>query len=491
MKVGEIMQRILHAYDIMAFLCHKIRLLSVETQRGIYRSYWANPELAKLEIENTFCFFNRRHTDRDFLYTSLTIDEIDILVDKIEIWCNTESDNKYLLYLLIYFDGYILFERSADHFFETIPNIIPHTCYFDCLNSNELECWGKLLPRFEPEWAKSNSRRRSSLSEDPLSIMQHYFWVENTDPWEIDNVYSPRWTCTAGSAYTIVCSPLTNRPTFTYSEVPGDDCNYFNITKYHDEDQQLMLERFEKALAFANSKKANILLFPEMIASPECQQKSVAITKKHWEFSHPRILCLPSSEFKEDGEWKNQTIILNDSGREVFRYNKKQPFQLDDKIDVTGEDGVISKHSAKFFEPINPDHKLTVMHVKGLGRIGVIICADIFNSELCNILLEKYEIRLLLIMAYTAGYDQFFREIAAAKTTSCDVVWCNTCAAYTASNKTGPAVAYFSYGHKHGDEKIIPHCRPKDDTLCAGCVSTITINPIYSHPGSIHSEPLC
>lgn len=490
MKVGEIMQRILHAYDIMAFLCHKIRLLNSEKQKGIYRSYWANPELAKLEIENAFSFLNRCHADRDFLYTSFTIDEIDILIDKIELWCNTESDNKYLLYLLIYLDGYILFERSVDLFFEMIPSSIPHTCYFDSLNNNELECWGKLLPRFEPRWTKSNGRRRSSLSEDPLSIMQHYFWVENTDPWEIDNVYSPRWTCDAESAYTIVCSPLTNRPTFTYVKVPGNDCNYFNITKYHAEDQQLLLERFEKALVFANAKKANILLFPEMIASLECQQKSIAITKKHWEHSHPRILCLPSSEFKEDGEWKNQTTILNDSGREIFHYNKKQPFQLDGFIDVTGEDGATSSQNTKFFEPIKSDHNLTIMHVKGLGRIGVIICADIFNTELCNILLEKYEIRLLLIMAYTAGYDQFFREIAAAKTTSCDVVWCNTCAAYTAFDKTGPAVAYFSYGHKHGEEKIVYHCQQKSNSLCTGCISTITIDPQYASSGAIRSDPL-
>lgn len=243
-------------------------------------------------------------------------------------------------------------------------------------------------------------------------------------------------------------------------------------------------------MALANTKKANIVLFPEMIFSRESQRESQRIVTEHWEYSYPRILCLPSSEFNENGKWKNQTVILNDSGHEVFLYNKQQAFQLDSPKEIKDNDGVDKKQYTKYFEPIQPDHKLTIIHVKGLGRIGVIICADIFNSDLCDILLSKYEIRLLLIMAYTAGYDQFFRKISAAKITSCDVIWCNACSAYSAFQRTGPAVAYFSYGHRKCNEDLVSHCSLPIDTVCSGCIATITIDPLYSGTGSICHEQL-
>lgn len=489
-KVGDIMLHMLHAYDVMAMLCHKIRLLSNEIQKDLYRAFWANPELAQLEIENIFSFLSRRNADGAFVYNTLSMEDVQSIGAEIEKWSATITDRKLMLYLLVYLDRYINFDESIELFFASLPSSLPNTCYFDCLNSNELMSWGKLLPRFEPNWAKCNSRGRPSLEEDPLSIMRNYIWVEDLGDWEISNVYSPNWTCFTDTSYTIVCSPVTNRPTFDYICVEGEDCNYYKITNYHEDDQELLLNRFERIMAIANTKRANIVLFPEMISSRESQLESQRITTEHWEYSYPRILCLPSSEFNDHGEWKNQTIVLNDSGHEVFHYNKQQAFQLDLAKAIKGNDGVDKKQYVKYFEPIQPDHKLTIMHVKGLGRIGVIICADIFNTELCNILLSKYEIRLLLIMAYTAGYDQFFREISSAQITSCDVIWCNTCAAYTAFQKKGPAVAYFSYGHRECGENLVPHCNLPIGTLCNGCVATITIDPLYSKPGSIYYEQL-
>lgn len=477
------MLNIVHAYGLMAYLCYHIRLLDSETQCEIYRTYWKNPEHAKQTIESAFAFLNRRNTDEVLLFDSFTIDELQVLLEKINYWNKTNSDRIMLLYLLVYLDQQISFKKSIDHFCETLEHKIPNVYTFHCLNNNERAYSGRLMPRLEPLWAKGSNRPRSALTEDPLSIMHNYFWVEKIDGWEINNVYSPKWRCETGKHYTIVCSPLTNQQTFEYLTVKDSNCNYFNITTYHEAHMMLIKERFEKILAHANMREANILLFPEILASKECQRDCRGITKRHWEYAHPKILCLPSSEFVEDGVWKNQMLVLNDSGEEIFSYNKQQAFQLDEK--EKPNEGEESAKSVRLFEPIIPDHKITIMHVEGVGRIGVIICADIFNSELCNILLNKYEIRLLLIMAYTAGYDQFFREIAMAQTTSCDVVWCNACANYTSAGNTGPAVAYFAYGHRDRDVHTIPHCKPKDKTPCNGCFVTITIDPLYGQSGTM------
>lgn len=480
----------LHVYDIMAMLCYHIRLLNNDKQKDLYRSYWLNPRLADAEVERTFTFFDRFNTDQVFLYDTLSMEEVRNIESHIEKWSAPSSDKKLMIYLLIYFDRRIDFEKSIDHYFDLLPSSLPNTCYFERLNNNDIMSGGKLLPRFEPNWAKSKRRDKASLEEDPLSIMQNYFWVEDIANWEVCNVFSSEWTCIKGTSYTIVCSPMTNQPTFDYAYTERGDCNYFEITNYHENDQSMLLERFEKVLAIANTKQANIVLFPEMISSRACQKEIQRVTVEHWEYAYPRILCLPSSEFTDNGSWKNQTIVLNDLGEKVFHYNKQQAFQLDHNKGIARDDYMKEKQDVKYFEPIYPDYKLTIIHVKGLGRIGLIICADIFNSELCNIILSKYKVRLLLIMAYTAGYDQFFREIANAQTTSCDVVWCNACAAYTAFETKGPAVAYFSYGHRDCNVNTVPYCNLSGTTLCNGCVVTVTIDPLYCKPGSISKEPI-
>lgn len=407
--------------------------------------------------------------------------EIQIILNKISEWKSEPKGSVNLLYLLVHLDRLFAFDDSITSLFSSK---YLNTYYFTCLNQNEND--GYLLPRFKSNWNKNNRRSKASLEKDPLSVMENYFWVEHPNDWKIENIYSPSWTCPTNTSFTVVFSPITNQSVFEYELKDDDTQNTFEIVKYHSDPQTLLLERLEKILAYANSVEANMLFFPEMISSRESQLALRQITSNHWEYAYPRIICLPSSEFFDHGVWRNQTIVLDDSGHELYSYNKQQPFQLDHK--PASEEGSQSSIPRKYFEPIVPDHRITIMHINGVGRIGIIICADVFKSDLIGILC-KYEIRLLLIMAYTAGYDQFFRDISFAQSYFCDVIWCNSCSAYTDFSKTGPSAVYFSYGHKRCDKNDV-QCPCLQNQPCPGCAFTVSIAPSYSGEGSIHHTSL-
>lgn len=110
------MLHMLHAYDIMAILCHKIRLLDKEVQKDLFRAFWGNPESARQEIENMFSFLSRHNRSGPFVYNMLSLEEIQCIDAEIEKWSETVTDRKFLLYLLVYLDKYINFEESMELF---------------------------------------------------------------------------------------------------------------------------------------------------------------------------------------------------------------------------------------------------------------------------------------------------------------------------------------------------------------------------------------
>ena len=121
------------------------------------------------------------------------------------------------------------------------------------------------------------------------------------------------------------------------------------------------------------------------------------------------------------------------------------------------------------------------MHIKGIGRIALLICADVLHDELLS-LCEKYKITLLLVMAYTNGYDHFFRRLARMQEFYCDVVWCNSCAAYDEKKDGRPVVSYLSYGHAPSNTRQLCMC---NHTSCNGCIALTTISSSYKEEGEL------
>ena len=131
-----------------------------------------------------------------------------------------------------------------------------------------------------------------------------------------------------------------------------------------------------------------------------------------------------------------------------------------------------------YYEPIKPDWKINVFHVKGVGRIGLVICADVFHEKMVDFLFRVLQVNVLLVMAYTKGTDAFFRALDMASNAYCDVIWCNACASYEKPTENDPVIVYFSFGHKQQSRYYCKYCGKGYDE-CGSCIAIIKIAAEY------------
>ncbi len=462
-------------YNIIAVMCAKISSLDKESESKLYRSYWSNIKESTRKLYARFPFLNPDNPSDTILD--------DINEDQWEELCiYVEESAKIDLALLSCLDRIVGLDDGLKRYFLTSEYDVNK---FTALNSNFDFCSGKLIPKYTPKWKKARERSTLELGEKALSILQNYIWINNCDDngWEINNFYSCEWEYGGKMPFKIVCSPLVNKEPFDADKDIEGEIKYFYI-KYYDDMKDIVLKRVEQTLDYAAEQEADVVLFPEMVAYPELHERIKDYVHDKWDVVYPEIIFLPSSEHNRDGHWKDKTYAIDSSGRNIFEYCKQHPYQWDvDKV-IGNRNGKM-----KYFEPIEADHKISIIHYKGVGRIGVCICSDLFCDELMDLLLKTYNIDLLLILSYSEGRDRFERSISVARDTVCDVVWCNCCAAYIdpkkkkISKNKEPAVSYFPFGHanlwKDDDYTLLYRCSNSECETCSKCMKTIEINSLY------------
>lgn len=491
------------AYDFLAWLCYLVSALP-EKQR-LMSQYQSRQKDYQATIQQQFYFLDGKQTENAILHDFMTATERQILSEQIDLWQRTESDRIYLIAMLEYLDGYLDLKKGLAHFGKSLlpENQQQGFLGFSALNQNEQAVKGRLAPWLKPLWYKKNPRSREELEGDPLAVMKNYCWIPYTEHnWDIRQIYVLPEIMSAQKEepFRIVLSPLTKRCPFNaigeYDE--KQQKNIFRIN-YNTEEQKHLKQAINRTLDYAAEQQASIVLFPEMLAD----EKLHYAIQEHLEEMNlpaPELVFPPSAEYqinKEDEAngilYQNTLHILTATGGEVFEYHKQNPFQFDgdrrqigknllEPVEAHGE-----KQELKYYEPIESDHRVVVFHIEGVGRIAVIICADVFSEELKELLFKRLRVSLLLVLAYTFGTDMFFRCLSNAEESSTDVVWCNTCCAYKQPTTEDVVGMYFSYGHK--EVKKFPICSCGTNTeRCNACAIMVDIPLNYTGKGKVDRE---
>lgn len=509
-----------HGFDLLGWLCKIITSFDKETQVSLFRKFGETGSIREryyCAIEQTFDFLNRRSGARIKLYDSFSEEQLNKICQQVIWWQRRKNDYIFILAVLSYIERYFDFQESVDCFMRSAEYVSDDVVSFHALNNNNyIELQGRLLPNFIPTWNKGGRSMRS-LAEHPLSIMEKYIWAPYKAPWRVSNFYSASWNHSKKTPVRIVCSPLSNESTFEYilrkvepyklnkekkyilksgkhnklkkpnvdrlkMEKPYD---HFKITKYYEDRIERVQSIIEQTIRFAEDINADIALFPEMLASPQCQQKLQSYIDDQEEIDVP-LTILPSAEYYDSKRgWINETQVIDNLGNNLFSYQKQHAFQLDKDDELNKIDNATSK-PRKYFEPITTNHNLYVLHMGGIGRVAIIICADIFDTELVDTLLLDYQVSLLIVLAYTDGFRLFFDRIALAQNSACEVIWCNSCSAYERNNNPDrPCVSYFSFGHKDRRTYCENSCGRKIPDVCSGCVYEIQIDSAYTGKGAI------
>lgn len=454
-------------FDIMAKIFIKINSLSETDKENIFKR--SQSDFLNLEqvIEDRFPFINGR--EADLYYDAIDCSNI------LHLSSYIDRENGYDCFqLLLYLDHYINFEQSIKRFFDSCVNLHDKVWLFKSLNNNAA---GILLPRFIPIWAKKQNVTRATCNCKPFSLIHHYIWCADSDEIEVDHIYvdvNPLEKNIIDEPFRIVCSPLTDSCPFHYEYGKENGINYFFVDKYYEDIQEIVIDRIKKTLCYASKMQATIVFFPEMMISPENRETIVQIIKDNWEYIYPRIVFFPSSEYKEGDIWKNQIVVANDLGNILYKYNKQRAYRHPDKNKKGEVQGF-------YFEPISRDNNFTILHLNNIGRVGILICADIFDDIIQEKLCNKYDLDMIFVAACTSGWDLFNRCSNGMWVSFCEVIVCNTCSVINKGNRDSVyPVAYYSNGHNSKREYPIKIC----ENECKGCAVCIEISSVYRDKNS-------
>lgn len=468
-----------NVFDLLGWLCMLISRLSLQDQINLNQKYRLDHQTA--QIEENFCFLHKKAPPHEG-YMFLSSEQLEKIRFKAQQWYDSKTDQILLLYLICYLAGYFDPHQAFQHFLTSpmVEHVTEHVYCFAALNQNYKEVNGCLIPDFVPCWQKKNRHSPQALNDSPFSRMKHYLWIPYSD-----NLYSSQVTHLYVSKpalwiddkkpLVVAASPCLSEKTFRYSY---RDCSstqrlQFQIDEYLSPMCDSLEVAIEKNLKAAARYNAHILVFPEMIASPQLIEKVRLYLKRNVN-SYPPIICLPSTETPSPGkpdQYQNTIYIVDSIGNILAEYHKQHPY-VDQKKDP--ETGILKE----YYEPIFPDYKLPVFHIEGVGRVGIVICADVFSERLMDFLFRSLQLNILLVSSYTSGTDAFFRALAQAKGASCDVIWCNTCAAYPSLTENCQVTAYFPYGHSASKEKFCYSCQANSKN-CHSCTCIIHINSQY------------
>ena len=300
-----------HGFDLLGWLCSVVSSFEAGEQETMYRIFSSGKsgrEKYYTKIEREFPFLSRSSGELIKSFDMFSENQIDTIVQKVLVWKMQKNDRIFILAVLSYLERYFHFQESVKKFLLSRKQVADGVVAFSALNNNnEKELGASLIPNFSPLWG-NHKRTTSALAQNPLSFVQNYIWVPHREPWNICNLYSENWTHEKGNPFKIVCSPLTNSATFTHKTVDREQYKEFEITGYLQERTEQVQEVIRRTIDYANDIGASIVLFPEMLASPDNQLETQHYIDDNDAIVDPAITVVPSSEHRnEGGDWVNET----------------------------------------------------------------------------------------------------------------------------------------------------------------------------------------
>ena len=438
-KLGDCDQ--LTYYDLMAMLCWKIAQSGEESYKALYQKVCNGldgyisaakklyPELLSLSNATPplYCSPNSNAKKRLLSFAHQVKDaELDNLALLVGAVAAMDS-------LMVHQENIPKFLKNKHSDIISQEKGVSDSVYsFEALNTCTNQRFGVLLPRLPCVWEREDGRTLDTVGMQPLSLaLKNHIWLSNTKSWDITNLYldiRKTGLCPERirnvSAFQILSSPICNVAPFQTELNLQDKAFYIH---YLTEEDARVVTSIKKVINQAVSQKADIVVFPEMMASATAIESSEAYISALRARGKPKLYFMPTTEQCCGGQWKNTLRILDQDGLCVFEYHKRQPFQYDKKQETAAD---TLKKKVSYFEPISPDNKVCIIHVPGIGRIGMLICSDIFEEGYLYSLVRQFQLTLVVYPVFTFGKDLMMRMVEITKVLSCDIILCNTCSAW-------------------------------------------------------------
>lgn len=483
-------------FDLLAILCCEMQRLPQARQQDIYRIFSASYEKYHKGARERFPFLTVSCDQPVVYFYSLTPKQAKQILDTLNS-AETDFDWAAVLAVIDAVDQLLELKENLGRFLQdkrcpvTPPGpdeqaharVSQYYYRFDALNPATRQ-YGLLLPREPCQWERPSSRSMDSVSFLPLSVMKNYLWVRPDSDYQIVNLYSD-FHLSSDPRLKLVTSPLSSQTPFLLHCRPENSS--FEI-EYLDASTPATNARLKKIIDISVQERANIIMFPELMASVDSIRGCAKYVQDSWELDFPNLILLPTCEYAGEQGWVNELTALDADGGCIFTYHKQHPFRLEKKR--SGEDPDAEPAGPDVFdEPIRADQTMYLLHVPGIGRIGFLICSDVFRPGYLDFLMQELKATLLLHTVFSPGSDLLERMLSTAKRNLCDVVTCNTCAAWDEAEKNPDERApveisdkpmvniYYPYGHKYSSPQPPPVTCAQQE--CTGCAFVIEAASTY------------
>jgi len=212
-------------------------------------------------------------------------------------------------------------------------------------------------------------------------------------------------------------SPITNKDILCVSYHEKDSTVYFSIDKLKKKEH--IRKKAGHIINRAKEAGVNILLFPEMAGIEALQEDYKKLYQEDWDGNFPQLIIFPSI-------WSNHTntcMIAGMDGTQIGCQQKQHPYTF------PMEDG-----ETEAIEDLDPDKKILLFHIEGIGRMAVLICKDFLCRTYRRIILDSLKGTLLMVPSFSSGSFDFKQVMKECCQYDCGVIWCNCCSAMNLPN---------------------------------------------------------
>ena len=389
--------------------------------------------------------------------------------DKLEEYYNNSKKGKKkenLIFLVYNLDKALKDVSEISLCFEkSVEELMPYNTNFD---KTQILLFPKVRCRWEH---KSQGRCYKNNLEN---FIEHFIYVEREHIKGIElhhYIISPSFfrKFEKKKALKIAVSPITDQDVLESEEYQRDGNIYFNINALKGE--KIVKDNLQSIIENTVDKKADILLFPEMLGSEDM----IRDMQNTCDFGEsPMLIVWPSvwENTKDNIENCNTSIISLHKGKNVLKVceqHKKNSYLTPNKV----------------IEDLAPQEPwgVNILTCEGIGRIGVLICKDFLINENRALLCDTLKTTLILVPSYTTGEHNFEILLSQRFQNDCNIAWCNTC---SAANVAGAKIENFntiaavtSYGVKINSVEECVH-RYEGAACCAykNCKDCVFIGEI-------------